>query len=265
MIQIGCCTPVPIDAESRGKVLRIREAGFDYVEYGVQGCAALTPGQLAEAVRFTREEGLPCRVMNGFIPGSIPLVGPEADLGKARRFLEKAFPAVSAFGAETIAFGSGAARRTPPGFPKELARSQLVSFLRLAETYCEDFDISIAIEPLCVAECNTLNTVMDGFWLAEETNRPHIRLLADYYHIRRNREDLLDLLSAKRMLRHVHTANCGDRYIPREENREEQRRLFAALRAAGYDGTVSIEGEAKASFETEIRDAGRILREILVD
>ena len=46
---------------------------------------------------------------------------------------------------------------------------------------------------------------------------------------------------------------------------EEQRRLFAALRAAGYDGTVSIEGGAKASFESEIRDAGRILREILVD
>lgn len=265
MIQIGCCTPVPVDAESRQKVLQIREAGFDFVEYGVQQCAALTPEQREEAVRFGEEEGLPCRAMNGFIPGSIPLVGPEADLGKARRFFEKAFPAVSAFGAKTIVFGSGAARRTPPGFPKELARSQLVSFLRLAETYCEDFDIDIAIEPLCVAECNTLNTVMDGFWLAQETDRPHIRLLADYYHIQRNREDLLDILSAKRMLRHVHTATCADRCIPREENREEQRRLFVALRAAGYDGTVSIEGGVKASFADEIRDAGRIFRELLAD
>ncbi len=262
MMQIGCCTPVPVDEKSREKVLQIREAGFDFVEYGVQACAALSPEQLEEAVRFTREEGLPCLAMNLFIPGNIPLVGPAADLGRARRFLDKAFPAASAFGAKTIVFGSGGARRTPPGFPREMAWIQLVGFLRLVETYCEDFDINIAIEPLSVVECNTLNTAMEGFWLAGETERPHIRLLVDYYHFLRNHEDPLDIVSVKRMLQHVHTANCIDRCLPREETREEQRGLFDMLKAAGYEGTVSIEGSAQSCFETEIRESGRILREL---
>ncbi|MGI5893162.1 MAG: sugar phosphate isomerase/epimerase family protein [Candidatus Merdivicinus sp.] len=261
MIKLGCCTAIPTDEDSRKRVLAIRDAGFDYVEFNFQNSAKLSADERAEAIQFLNEAGISCKAMNCFIPGDIPLVGPDADLGKARRFLDAAFPAAKEFGVESIVFGSGGARRTPPGFPAEMVRIQLIAFLRLVETYCEDYDMKIAIEPLSYVECNTLNTMMDGYWLAMDTNRPHIRLLADYYHVQRNGEDLLDLVSVGRILQHVHIANCIDRGFPSEETREEHAFFFEMLKAAKYDGTVSIEG-GSSCFEKDIVEAGKILREI---
>lgn len=261
MIKLGCCTAIPLQEDSRKKVLAIRDAGFDYVEFSCQDAAKLEPAQRAEAISFLKEAGIPCKAMNGFIPGNIPLVGPEADLGKARRYLERAMPAAAEFGVESIVFGSGAARRNPPGFPGEMAQLQLVEFLRLVETYCEDTGINIAIEPLSNVECNTVNTVMQGYWLANQTNRPHIRLLVDYFHFQRNSENPMDIVSVGRLLQHAHTASCIDRGFPREDTRDEQVKLFEMLRAAKYEGGVSIEGGA-SNFEEDIVLAGKILREI---
>lgn len=98
----------------------------------------------------------------------------------------------------------------------------------LLETYCEDYGIVVAIEPLNVVECNLLHTLLEGYWLACETDRPHIRLLADYYHVQRNQENLIDLVSVSSRLEHVHLANCLDRGYPREETRADW------LRKRGY-------------------------------
>ena len=261
MIQLGCCTGLPVDAQSRARVLQIRDAGFDYVEYGCQDAVRLSAADRAEALRFTREAGIACRAMNCFLPGSLPVVGPEADPGKVKEYLDAAFPAAGEFGAEVIVFGSGAARRTPPGFPPEIVWMQLVGFLRLAEHYGARYGIDIAIEPLCRAECNTLNTLMDAYRLAADAGRPHIRLLADFYHFQRNGEDLTDILSAGTLLRHCHIANKMDRGFPRVEPRAEHAAFFAMLRRAGFAGGVSIEG-GSASFAEDIRRAGRLLREL---
>lgn len=261
MIKLGCCIGVPVDEESRKKITQIKEAGFDYVEYNFQTCAALTEEEREAAVQFTKDSGLECLAMNCFIPGDIPLVGPDADLGKAKRFLDQAFPAAKAFGAKTVVFGSGGARRTPPGFSKEIVQMQLVGFLRLVETYCEDYDINIAIEPLNVVECNTLNTLIDGYWLAADTNRPHIRLLVDYYHFQRNQENVIDMISSASRLEHVHLANCIDRGYPVEETKAEHKKLFDTLKQIGYEKTVSIEAVSR-DFETEIAVSGKILQEL---
>lgn len=261
MIQLGCCTGLPVDAQSRARVLQIRDAGFDYVEYGCQDAVRLSAADRAEVLRFTREAGIACRAMNCFLPGSLPVVGPEADPGKVKEYLDAAFPAAGEFGAEVIVFGSGAARRTPPGFPPEIVWMQLVGFLRLAEHYGARYGIDIAIEPLCRAECNTLNTLMDAYRLAADAGRPHIRLLADFYHFQRSGEDLTDILSAGTLLRHCHIANKMDRGFPREETRAEHAAFFAMLRRAGFAGGVSIEG-GSASFAEDIRRAGRLLREL---
>lgn len=121
MIQLGCCADIPLDEDSRARYGHIQEAGFDYAECNFQTAAALLDTERADAVRFIRDSGLPCTAMNCFLPGNIPLVGPNADLGKARRFMDKAFDSASAFGVRTLCFGSGGARRNPPGFSREIA------------------------------------------------------------------------------------------------------------------------------------------------
>ncbi len=261
MIELGCCTDIPVSEAARKKICKIKEAGFDYVELNFQAAAALTPGERREAARFLEESGLPCRAMNCLLPGSLPVVGPEADLGKVREYLETAFPAAKELGAKTVVFGSGAARRIPVGFSREIAWVQLVGFLRLADSYCAPHGLEIAIEPLCWAECNALNTLMEGYRLVTDANRPRIGLLADFYHLQRNREDPLDILSASPMLRHIHTANLMDRGFPREGTFKEHSLLFSMLRQAGYRGGVSVEGRTE-NFDRDVLEAGRVLRQI---
>lgn len=261
MILLGCCTGLPLDEISRAKILQIKNAGFDYAEFGFQNVARLSPKERMEVSAFLEGTGLPCYAMNGFLPGDLPIVGPGADLGPVKDYLDRAFPAAKELGARVVVFGSGAARRTPPGFPKELVWIQLVGFLRLVEHYCQQYDIQLAIEPLSRSECNTLNTLMEGFRLAKDTDRPHIGLLADYFHFQRNLENSMDIVSAGPMLRHVHTANRLERGFPREETLAEHQELFTMLKQAGYSGGVSVEGQT-ADFSGDIAEAGRVLRQI---
>ncbi len=261
MILLGCCTDLPLDEISRTKILQMKKAGFDYVEFGFQNTARLSPQQRIEIADFLKSMDLPCGAMNGFLPGDLPIVGPDADLGKVKDFLDPAFPAAKELGTSVIVFGSGAARRTPPGFPKELVWIQLVGFLRLVENYCREYDIQLAIEPLSRSECNTLNTLMEGYQLAKDANRPHIGLLVDYFHFQRNLEDPLDIVSVGSMLRHTHVANKLDRSFPQEDTMEEHTKLFTMLNQAGYSGGVSVEG-GTANFAEDIEEAGRVLRQI---
>lgn len=102
---------------------------------------------------------------------------------------------------------------------------------------------------------------MEGYRLATDANRPRIGLLADFYHLQRNREDPLDILSASPMLRHIHTANLMDRGFPREGTFKEHSLLFSMLRQAGYRGGVSVEGRTE-NFDRDVLEAGRVLRQI---
>lgn len=261
MLQLGCCADIPVSEAARDKARKIKEAGFDYIELNFQSAAALTPAERREAVSFLEELGLPCRAMNCLLPGSLPVAGPEADLGRVREYLETAFPTARELGAKTIVFGSSGARRIPVGFPRETAWVQLVGFLRLAESYCAQHGLEIAIEPLSRAECNAVNTLMEGYRLAKDADRPHIGLLADFYHVQRNREDPVDILPASPMLRHTHTANLTDRSFPKEKTAAEQAVFFSMLRQAGYQGGVSVEGRTE-NFDADILEAGRVPRRL---
>lgn len=261
MIKIGCCTAIPTEVQTEKQVAFLAEAGYDYVEYNVQSAAALSYGERKQAASFTRQSGLACCAMNCFLPGNIRIVGPDADPGAAKQYMDRAFPAAAEFGTQLIVFGSGGARRTPAGFPKEIARLQLIGFLRLAAVYAAEYGIKIAVEPLCRAECNTLNTLMDGYRLVQDTGREEIRLLADYYHFSRNGENPLDLISAAPLLAHVHTATVLRRGFPTAADRAEQDTLFSALKTAGYAGGVSIEG-GTMDFAADAAVSIKILREL---
>lgn len=261
MIKLGCCLPAPVGAEEQKKLKAVRKAGFDYVEYGLRALTELSERELEQVLSVTRETGLPVRAVNVFLPGTVRVAGPDADLGQARAYLEKAFPIAKAFGVQVIVFGSGGSRGIPEGFSKEKAQEQLAEFLRLVEEFCARFDIVIAIESLRREECNMVNTVLEGLELAKKTDRPHIRLLADYYHMQCMDESVESICEAKDYLVHTHIASREGRRYPLPEKRAEHLPFFAALKAAGYEGGVSIEGESP-DFMGEIETSFRLLDEL---
>lgn len=253
MIKLGVCTGI----ENAGALAQI---GFDYIETGLSAIAAMPGEEFRRAKNTLLESSLPCEAMNGMVPGEIPLTGPRADLSRAGDYLSQAFSRARELGARVIVFGSGASRQVPEGFPYGKAFRQLGDFLALADGLAGENGLRIAIEPLRHEECNILHFVSEALILASLLHLPHVGVLGDTYHMAAGNEPFSALQEAGELLWHVHMARPQSRAYPSGQDPEEDRQgyaaLFSTLRAMGYEGRVSVEGQctsflpdAKASFQ----------------
>ena len=119
--QIGICTGY-FNAE------KMQHYGYSYVEEGVS--KFLMPTKTEEEFDVMLKEvapsPLPIKACNGFIPGHLKSVGPDAVPSEILEFVEVALRRAQKAGVEIIVFGSGGSRSIPDGFPREKARRQFV-------------------------------------------------------------------------------------------------------------------------------------------
>lgn len=245
----------------------LEEAGFDYVEFGV----GTTAPEQAETdyQRFLKAlsgSRLKPEVFSSFIPPWVRIVGPEADQQRMEDYLSVAVERVARAGGECIVFGSGSARACPESFPRADAHSQLRWFIDRAADYCERYRVILCIEPLNATETNLINTVAEATTWAREIARPNVRVLADCFHMGMEQESYASILTAGPLLGHVHVADQGRRYP--DDFGYDIDGFFLALKAAGYDGRVSIEAnfvdlrtEARAGLERIKRAAAKAVSE----
>src|SRR5690606_29947930 len=102
-------------------------------------------------------------------------------------------------------------------------------------------------------ESNIINTVKEAMSLAEEVNLPHIKVLADSYHMVLEKESFTILKQAIKdeWLAHVHISD-RDRRFPGEINGEEAMdfsKLFRVLQEAKYKGLISAECNAASHVD----------------
>ena len=237
----------------------IREVGYDYLEYSVGNLLALSDEDMEKAVAFHHRGLLKVEACNGFIPGSLPLVGDQADTAAIRAYLEKALGRMAALGVEIVVFGSGAARRIPEGVSPAQAQAQLDEFLTLAESIARPLGITVVIEPLNHKETNSLLTVTESGGVVRRLKLPNLKLLADLYHTYVENEPPQVLIDNADILRHVHVAEPEHRTIPVEH--PYLRACGEALRQAGYEGRVSIECGCQ-DFMAEVTGALPVLKRL---
>ena len=182
--------------------------------------------------------------MNSFIPGDFRLCRLK-DTAELQAYLRQGFARAKALGTRVVVFGSAGARRLPKGVSKEEGRAALLPYFQLAAALGEEAGIVIAIEPLCYAECNAVNTLREGLALAELGARPNLRLLADMYHMGENGEDFADLTLAKEYLAHCHIGRPEGRTYPLPDDGYDYTPFFAALKGIGYEGRLSVEAAPK--------------------
>lgn len=236
MIRLGVCAGAEfIDEAARG--------GCDYIEPSFTAVADLPGDEYQRTLERFLRAPIGAEAMNGFIPGRYRITGPAADFAPIIPFMERGFERAGALGVGIVVFGSSGARNMPEGFAdRERAAEQCAAFLREAAPIAQSFGIRIAVEPLCYREANLINTVREAAALARMTDHPAVGVLADYYHMLYNREGLGGIAEASGLLWHCHIASGGGRVIPLPGDGEDYGAFFTALRAAGYDGRVSIEG-----------------------
>ncbi len=253
-MRIGCCCNLE-DAPIA------QAAGFDFIECKV---TSLLPeeddGAVSAILDQYRASPLPVTAFNVFIPGALKIVGPEVDVDRLERYVDNALVRVHEVGGEIVVFGSGVARAIPDTFSTQEAREQTIRFLHHVGDAAAENHVTVVIEPLNGKESNTLLSVPEAVSLASEVNHPHIKVLADFYHMDEEEEPLAHILEHKAWIKHIHVADTGRRAPGLGEYPYAE--FAKILRQANYSGMVSIEC-SWLDFEVEARPALEFLRRTL--
>lgn len=219
-------------------------SGYAYLESSVGGLLKpLEKESVFEAgLAAWQGVGLPCPVLNCFIPGNLKMVGPQVDTGALEAYVTTALRRAARAGVKVIVFGSGGARQIPEGWDAARAWQQLVAFGRLCAPYAQKHGVTIAVEPLNRRETNSINTVAAGAALVREVDHPAWRLLVDGYHWLLDGDRVEDIIANGALFAHVHVATAPNRLPPGAEPCDLQP-FFTALARAGYNGRISFEGK----------------------
>ncbi|HEY3080625.1 MAG TPA: sugar phosphate isomerase/epimerase family protein [Chloroflexota bacterium] len=245
------------------------QAGYDYAEVVPWLLGPDREDAGAEAAVRARIETapLPVAALCGFLPDperlGLMVVGERVDRERLRVYTTRVFDRMQRLGIDVIGFGSGSARTVPEGFPVERALEQVREFLRMCADLGESRGVRVAVEPYNRADSNLMNTVPEALRVVRELDLPGVRLMADFFHMRLNGEELDELGPAGPYLIHAHIAEPGRGH--RQTTPPEHAAFLTALRRAGYDGRVTQTGhlpaygsgaEAAAALKRAARDDG---------
>jgi D-psicose/D-tagatose/L-ribulose 3-epimerase len=261
-MRFGICGCLVSSADPLGAdiVEQLATLGYDYIELSLRDLAALSEAAFANLAARLRRAGVLCEACNNFFPPAIRLTGPDADLPAALAYARAALARAARLGVTVVVFGSSGARNVPAGFPHDAAWAQLRTLLVALGPIADELGLTIVIEHLNREESNILNSIADGWRMAQEVAHPRIRVLADAYHVRQENEDPAILATVGAALTHVHVAQRAERVFPSGDD-AMLAGFFAQLRAVGYSRRCSIEAYTR-DFATDAARALRVCREL---
>lgn len=253
-VQIGVCSKC-------GNFPKIREYGFDYLEPPAAQVAEMSQAEFEAFRAQVVATPVRCECFNNFIH-TLRVVGEHVDPAALRNYLELTLGRCRELGGGIVVWGSSRSRNVPPGFSRAQAWKQIQEFLRLADDIARPKKIVIAIEPLRIQESNIINTGAEALRLVREVNRPNIRMIIDYYHMRVMNEDPEIVWRARKDIVHFHFANPHGRLWPKSPAEDpEYGRFFDLVEKINFHGGISI--EAHGSFENDARSSLTFFREEL--
>ena len=265
-MKFGCCANMVAtgpDGIGLEIVEQLAEVGYDYIELSLAHMMALPDAEFrALALRVARS-GIRCEACNNFYPRTVRLTGDTVDWQQVQEYTGRALARAAELGAQTIVFGSSGAKNVPEGFPMARAWEQIVETQRMGDSSAAEHGITIVIEPLNRLESNIVLTAREGLALVRQVDRPHIKLLVDYYHMTLEDESPDILLEAGPEVRHIHFARVEGRSFP-VEIETGYCPFFANLKKIGYDGSVSVEAYT-ADFASDAPHALAVLQSLCLE
>jgi D-psicose/D-tagatose/L-ribulose 3-epimerase len=218
---------------------RLKAAGYDGVEIPVfEGTAA----QFGRIGRALRDNGLGCTTVTVLPDEARSAISP--DPARRRGALDHfrwAIECSAALGSEVLAgpFHQPLAVFSGAG-PTADEKARAVEVHRQAAELAACTGLVLAIEPLNRFECYFLNTMADARAHAQRVDHPNFGVLYDTFHANIEEKDPVGCIAETAdVIRHVHVSE-NDRGTP-GRGHVPWLATFKALRAAGYDGWLTVE------------------------
>ncbi|MCA9239728.1 MAG: sugar phosphate isomerase/epimerase [Planctomycetales bacterium] len=143
-------------------------------------------------------------------------------------------------GGRVMVLGSPQQRDVPPGVSYEQAEEIAAQVLRAAMPACADNNVTIALEPLGPAETDFMNTAQSAVALASLVDSPCCKLHLDVKAMASEAKPIPEIIRENAAwTAHFH-ANDPNLLGP-GMGEVEFEPIFAALKATGYEGWVSVE------------------------
>lgn len=222
----------------------LAELGYDYLEASVTSVLKLSEEERKVCEEKLKKSSIKCEAFNILFPKNMELIGNRADKDELLAYLNHAFSVISGLGGNVVVFGSGKCRRCPEGYDYRQAYRELVKVCRTTGEVAAEYGILIVIEPLSRKETNLICTMAEGAMLQADVNYKNVSLLADYFHVMANHDNIPDVETIGGF-GHIHIASGKGRRFPIEMEEERYREFIRALKVAGYEGRISIEGKTE--------------------
>lgn len=237
----------------------VQNLNIDFFESSVGELNSLSKDEFQKLAKDLKQSSIKCEALNILFPGTLPVVGSNIDMDEIKNHLNNTFNRAEIAGVNIIVFGSGASRFCPDGFSKENAIEQLCEIGYILGETAKDHGIQIALEPICRNDTNMINTVEEGLELVNKVSHPNFKLLADYYHMMLNNEDVNSILKCKDVLIHTHIASIEGRLYPLNAANNYYESFFNVLEEIGYNSRMSIEAHTD-NMNSDAPNAMKYLR-----
>ena len=217
---------------------QLKAGGFDGVEVPLFRPSEFATADIAKGLA---ENGLECTICS-VLTGGLSMISDNATIRRQTRIhMEECVKTAAEVGAKIIA----GPLYSPVGYLPGRRRTAdewkwAVDCYQSLGPVLEQYDVTIAIEPLNRFETYFLNTAQDAASLCDQIGHPNVGVLFDTFHANIEEKDIAQgYQTVGRHLKHVHTCE-NDRGIP-GTGHVEWKPVFQALHDLKYDGWLTIE------------------------
>jgi D-psicose/D-tagatose/L-ribulose 3-epimerase len=242
----------PVNTEAFAKLApRVKEMGFDLIEFGVEGTSDL---DYKRAATIARDLGLGASVCAAMGPDR-DLIHPDENIRKSSaEYVRHCVDAAEVLGgAHVIGPLYSSVGRCWQQTPDERAKDLdvLVAQLKALSKYAGDRGVVLCVEPLNRFETSFLNLAEQAIEVVDRVDHPSCGILLDTFHMNIEEKSIGDAIrAAGPRLKHLHTCENdrgapGSGHVPWNE-------VAAACRDIGFDGPFVIE-----SFTSAVKSIAR--------
>ena len=234
----------------------IAELKYDYIEAEFARLAALDDEAFREQSAILERCALPAEAFCIFFTGANKLYAANGDqdapLRAVAEYAERGFSRAEAWGGKIAVIGSGDARKIPEGSTRDEIEGQFARVLRVCGEAAERHGMRIVVEPLWTEACNFINTVAEGAALARLADRKAVGVLADYYHMAKNGDDVKALPEYADLLWHIHYGDGENRNAPVPGDETTLAKFASVLSRCPNAERISLECYWRPDFDTAV-------------
>lgn len=258
------------DFADRERLKYLKKLGYTCIEPILFKFAELSESEAKDFKAFIDGEGLKCVSFNCMFPGGFHLYADGYDEKKIVEYAENAYYKAALSGTKIVTLGSGGARAVPDGMTHDEAFEKLGATLRnILAPIAKKNGLSICIEPLRTCETNFLNNARDLLRIVKESGCDNVGITLDYFQSYFGGDTSADIIACGKSLLHTHLASVKhNRAYPVNDDVEDFKKFFDALKVIGYEGALSLEctaGLTGKDFEEEAKVAFDCTKKALED